>query len=33
MDREHEAAGACDFIRSIDFAPSATAFDAAFEKK
>jgi len=33
MDREHGAAEACDFVRSIDFAPSATAFDAAFEKK
>lgn len=33
MDREHGAAEACDFVRSLDFAPSATAFDAAFEKK
>lgn len=30
MDREHGAAEACEFVRSIDFAPSDTAFDAAF---
>jgi sugar phosphate isomerase/epimerase len=33
MDREHGAAEACDFVKAVDFAPSATAFDAAFEKK
>ncbi len=33
MDREHGAAEACDFIRSIDFPPSSVAFDAAFDKK
>ena len=30
MDREHGAAEACEFVRSIDFAPSDVAFDAAF---
>jgi sugar phosphate isomerase/epimerase len=30
MDREHGAEEACAFVRSMDFAPSATAFDAAF---
>jgi sugar phosphate isomerase/epimerase len=30
MDREHGAAEACDFVRSVDFPPSNTAFDAAF---
>lgn len=33
MDREHGAAEACDFVRSLDFPPSARRFDAAFEKK
>lgn len=33
MDREHGAAEACGFVRRLDFAPSAVAFDAAFEKK
>jgi sugar phosphate isomerase/epimerase len=33
MDREHGAAEACAFVRKLDFAPSAIAFDAAFEKK
>ncbi len=33
MDREMGAAESCDFVRSIDFKPSAVAFDAAFEKK
>lgn len=33
MDREHGAAEACAFVRRLDFAPSAMAFDAAFEKK
>jgi len=32
MDREHGAAEACDFVRDVDFAPSAVAFDAAFEE-
>ncbi|MFZ2873425.1 MAG: sugar phosphate isomerase/epimerase family protein [Phycisphaerales bacterium] len=30
MDREHGAREACEFVRRIDFAPSARAFDAAF---
>jgi sugar phosphate isomerase/epimerase len=33
MDREHGAAEACAFVRRLDFAPSAIAFDAAFERK
>jgi sugar phosphate isomerase/epimerase len=33
MDREHGAAEACAFVRKLDFAPSAIAFDAAFESK
>jgi sugar phosphate isomerase/epimerase len=33
MDREHGAAEAAAFLRRLDFAPSAIAFDAAFEKK
>ena len=32
MDREYGAQDACNFVRSIDFAPSNIAFDAAFEK-
>ncbi|MCB9846322.1 MAG: sugar phosphate isomerase/epimerase [Phycisphaeraceae bacterium] len=32
MDREHGAMEACDLVRSIDFAPSGVAFDAAFER-
>ncbi len=32
MDREHGAAEACRFVRAIDIPPSATAFDAAFNK-
>jgi sugar phosphate isomerase/epimerase len=32
MDREHGAAEACDFVRSLDFPPSAIAFDAQFDK-
>ncbi|MHC4620225.1 MAG: sugar phosphate isomerase/epimerase family protein [Planctomycetota bacterium] len=32
MDREHGAKEACEFVRRIDFKPSAVAFDAAFEK-
>ena len=31
MDREHGAAEACELLRSLDFAPSEVAFDAAFE--
>ena len=30
MDREHGATEACAFVRRLDFAPSAIAFDAAF---
>ncbi len=33
MDREHGAAEAAAFLRRLDFAPSAVAFDAAFERK
>jgi sugar phosphate isomerase/epimerase len=33
MDREFGAKEACAFVRQIDFAPSAIAFDAAFERK
>lgn len=33
MDREHGATEACAFVKRLDFAPSAVAFDAAFEKK
>ncbi len=32
MDREHGAKEALGFVRSIDFAPSAVAFDAAFQR-
>ena len=32
MDREYGAQDACSFVRTIDFAPSNVAFDAAFEK-
>ena len=31
MDREHGAAEACRFVREIEFPPSDTAFDAAFQ--
>lgn len=31
MDREHGAAEACDFVKSVDFTPSNVAFDAAFD--
>lgn len=31
MDREHGAQEACDFVKDIDFTPSGSAFDAAFE--
>ena len=30
MDREHGAAEACAFVNSVDFEPSAVAFDAGF---
>jgi len=33
MDREHGATEAAEFVRSVDFARSAIAFDAQFEKK
>lgn len=33
MDREHGAAEACEFVKSIDFKSSQVAFDSAFEKK
>ncbi len=32
MDREHGAAEACEFVRSVDFPPSALVFDAQFDK-
>ncbi|MFQ3671341.1 MAG: sugar phosphate isomerase/epimerase [Verrucomicrobiia bacterium] len=32
MDREHGATEAAAFVRKMDFAPSAVAFDAAFDK-
>ncbi|MBN1489274.1 MAG: sugar phosphate isomerase/epimerase [Phycisphaerae bacterium] len=32
MNREHGATEACAFVRRLDFAPSAVAFDAAFAK-
>ncbi|MFZ5493798.1 MAG: sugar phosphate isomerase/epimerase family protein [Verrucomicrobiota bacterium] len=32
MDREHGAAESCAFLRKLDFARSAIAFDAAFDK-
>jgi len=32
MDREHGAEEACEFVRAVDFPPSAFAFDSAFEK-
>ncbi len=33
MDREHGATESCAFVKRLDFAPSAVAFDAAFERK
>ncbi len=33
MDREHGARESCEFVKRIDFQPSAHAFDAFFEKK
>lgn len=32
MDREHGATEACDFVRAVDFTPSALAFDAQFDR-
>jgi len=33
MDREHGAAEACQFVKRLDFPPSAIAFDAAFAEE
>jgi len=33
MDREHGAAEACSYVRSIDFPPSDSEFDAAFQNE
>lgn len=33
MDREAGAKEACEYVRRIDFRPSGTAFDAAFEER
>ena len=33
MDREHGAQEASGFVRKVDFAPSARAFDASFDKE
>ncbi|MHC4638369.1 MAG: sugar phosphate isomerase/epimerase family protein [Planctomycetota bacterium] len=32
MDREHGAAEACEFVKTVDFTPSNVAFDSAFDK-
>jgi sugar phosphate isomerase/epimerase len=32
MDREHGAKEACEFVKRMDFKPSAVAFDAAFDR-
>jgi len=32
MDREHGAAESCQFVKSMDFAPSGQAFDDAFQQ-
>jgi sugar phosphate isomerase/epimerase len=32
MDREHGAREACEFVKTVDFTPSARAFDAAFNE-
>lgn len=32
MDRDHGATEACEFVRKIDFKPSAIAFDAQFDR-
>ena len=33
MDREHGARESCEFVKKVDFQPSAHAFDAVFESK
>jgi len=33
MDQDHGAEEACEFVRKLDFEPSAVAFDAAFDKE
>ncbi|MBL8761957.1 MAG: sugar phosphate isomerase/epimerase [Phycisphaerae bacterium] len=33
MDREHGAKESCEYVRGVDFTPSAVAFDAAFDKE
>jgi sugar phosphate isomerase/epimerase len=33
MDREHGAKEACDFVKKVDFAPSAIAFDGQFKEE
>jgi hypothetical protein len=33
MDRIHGATESCRNVKSYDFAPSGSAFDAAFERK
>lgn len=33
MDREHDASESAAFVKRLDFAPSAVAFDAAFDKE
>lgn len=33
MDREHGATESCVYVKKLDFAPSAVAFDAAFAKE
>jgi sugar phosphate isomerase/epimerase len=33
MDREHGAREACEFVKKLDFEPSAVVFDAAFADK
>jgi len=33
MERDHGAKEACDFVKSVDFAPSNVAFDAAFDEE
>ncbi len=33
MERDHGAKEACEFVKSVDFAPSNVAFDAAFDEE
>jgi hypothetical protein len=33
MDREAGARDACQFVRTLDFAPGTSAFDAAFAER